>query len=222
MLLAGWSDVPCRRVFWSEGHAAAVLHPSGLVAWARRRAYRSYDAFAVPNARSADWARAHGRLTVRRGATVIEFIGQDPFETDSHRPGCRRRCFARRIPRRHACSVAAVGIRSAPGHRIQQRHRIDAPRVGHRILRARREHRREPDGGAVVGSLSRRRNDPDSDPEDEGHKGNEGDQGAGEFAHRRPILPLVQEQHPHRRHGFRLRARAFGEHQFLLRVVQQP
>lgn len=58
MQLAAWSDVPCRRVFWSEGHADAVLHTSGLVAWARRRAYRSYDAFAVPNRRSAEWACA--------------------------------------------------------------------------------------------------------------------------------------------------------------------
>ena len=58
MLLAGWSDVPCRRIFWSEGHADAVLHREGPIAWARRRAYRSYDAFAVPNGRSAAWARA--------------------------------------------------------------------------------------------------------------------------------------------------------------------
>jgi len=58
MLLAGWADVPCRRIFWSEGHADAVLHREGLIAWARRRAYRSYDAFAVPNSRSAAWARA--------------------------------------------------------------------------------------------------------------------------------------------------------------------
>lgn len=57
MQLAAWSDVPCRRVFWSEGHADAVLRPEGPVAWLRRRAYRSYDAFAVPNRRSADWAR---------------------------------------------------------------------------------------------------------------------------------------------------------------------
>lgn len=58
MLMAAWSDVPCRRIFWSEGHADAVLHPDGFVAWARRRAYRTYDAFAVPNGRSATWARA--------------------------------------------------------------------------------------------------------------------------------------------------------------------
>jgi len=56
MQLAAWSDVPCRRVFWSEGHADAALHAGGLIAWARRRAYRSYDAFAVPNRRSAEWA----------------------------------------------------------------------------------------------------------------------------------------------------------------------
>lgn len=37
------------RVFWSEGHADAVLHPSGPIAWLRRRCLRAYDAFAVPN-----------------------------------------------------------------------------------------------------------------------------------------------------------------------------
>ncbi len=55
VLLSGLANAP-RRIFWSEGHADAALHPDGLIAWARRLAYRSYDAFAVPNQRSADWA----------------------------------------------------------------------------------------------------------------------------------------------------------------------
>jgi glycosyltransferase involved in cell wall biosynthesis len=47
---------PPRRFFWSEGHADAVLHKSGLIAWLRRRVYRTFDGFAVPNAKSAEWA----------------------------------------------------------------------------------------------------------------------------------------------------------------------
>ncbi len=41
------------RIFWSEGHADAVLHPSGPIAWLRRRCLHKYDAFAVPNESSA-------------------------------------------------------------------------------------------------------------------------------------------------------------------------
>ena len=45
------------RIFWSEGHADAVLHAEGLIASARRRVLGTYDAFAVPNRRSADFIR---------------------------------------------------------------------------------------------------------------------------------------------------------------------
>ena len=58
MLIAGLnitSPHP-RRFFWSEGHADAALHKRGLIAWVRRRIYRTFDGFAVPNAKSADWA----------------------------------------------------------------------------------------------------------------------------------------------------------------------
>jgi glycosyltransferase involved in cell wall biosynthesis len=58
MLVAGlniYSPHP-RRYFWSEGHADAALHKTGLIAWLRRRIYRTFDGFAVPNAKSADWA----------------------------------------------------------------------------------------------------------------------------------------------------------------------
>jgi glycosyltransferase involved in cell wall biosynthesis len=60
MLIAGLnitSPHP-RRFFWSEGHADAALHKTGLIAWLRRRMYRTFDGFAVPNAKSAEWALA--------------------------------------------------------------------------------------------------------------------------------------------------------------------
>ena len=60
MLIAGlniYSPAP-RRFFWSEGHADAALHKSGPIAWLRRRVYRTFDGFSVPNAKSAEWAVA--------------------------------------------------------------------------------------------------------------------------------------------------------------------
>ena len=60
MLIAGlniYSPAP-RRFFWSESHAGAVMHQSGLIAWMRRRIYRTFDGFAVPNSKSAAWALA--------------------------------------------------------------------------------------------------------------------------------------------------------------------
>ena len=60
MIIAGlniYSPAP-RRLFWSEGHADAALHKSGLIAWLRRRVYRTFDGFAVPNTKSAEWAIA--------------------------------------------------------------------------------------------------------------------------------------------------------------------
>ncbi len=80
MLLAASADGPCRRIFWSEGHAEAVLHREGLIAWARRRAYRSYDAFAVPNSRSAAWARAQAG----EAKPIIEL--PNAIDTDFYRP----------------------------------------------------------------------------------------------------------------------------------------
>jgi len=60
MLVAGLNiySPPPRRFFWSEGHADAALHKSGLIARLRRRVYRTFDGFAVPNAKSAEWAVA--------------------------------------------------------------------------------------------------------------------------------------------------------------------
>jgi len=40
------------RLFWSEGHAQAVLHPTGPIAMLRRRVLQAYDGFVVPNAAS--------------------------------------------------------------------------------------------------------------------------------------------------------------------------
>jgi glycosyltransferase involved in cell wall biosynthesis len=65
MLIAGlniYSPAP-RRFFWSEGHADAALHKTGLIAWVRRRVYRTFDGFAVPNAKSAEWAIAQAGST---------------------------------------------------------------------------------------------------------------------------------------------------------------
>jgi len=91
MQLAAWSDVPCRRVFWSEGHADAVLHPGGIIAWARRCAYGSYDVFAVPNRRSADWARAQAGET----KPVVDL--PNAIDTDFYRPATSdERAAARR------------------------------------------------------------------------------------------------------------------------------
>lgn len=53
----------CRRaarILWTEGHADAVLHPTGAIAALRRRVYAQYHAFAVPNAKSGDFALAEG------------------------------------------------------------------------------------------------------------------------------------------------------------------
>lgn len=59
MLIAGlniYAPNP-RRLFWSEGHAGSALNKSGAIAWLRRRIYRTYDGFVVPNQASLDWAR---------------------------------------------------------------------------------------------------------------------------------------------------------------------
>lgn len=44
---------PVKRIFWSEGHADAVINRTGLIAYVRRNSYKSYNAFAVPNVASA-------------------------------------------------------------------------------------------------------------------------------------------------------------------------
>lgn len=44
------------RILWTEGHADAVLNREGWIAAVRRRVYARYQAFAVPNARSGEFA----------------------------------------------------------------------------------------------------------------------------------------------------------------------
>jgi glycosyltransferase involved in cell wall biosynthesis len=60
MLLAALDPLSscARKIFWSEGHAGAVLNKGGAIAWIRRAVYRLYDGFAVPNQQSAEWALA--------------------------------------------------------------------------------------------------------------------------------------------------------------------
>jgi glycosyltransferase involved in cell wall biosynthesis len=53
--------IGAKVLFWSEGHADAVRNPVGPVAWMRRRFLRAYDAYAVPNRRSADWILGEAR-----------------------------------------------------------------------------------------------------------------------------------------------------------------
>ena len=81
MLVAGlniYSPHP-RRFLWSEGHAGSVLKQKGLIAWARRRVYRTFDGFAVPNAKSAEWARAQG------GAAKPCFLVPNAVESGHYR-----------------------------------------------------------------------------------------------------------------------------------------
>ncbi len=67
MLLASqllpWPNT--RLFFWSEGHADAALYKGGLIAWMRRRIYRTFDGFAVPNKKSAEWALSQSGGTQR-------------------------------------------------------------------------------------------------------------------------------------------------------------
>jgi len=97
MLVAGlniYSPHP-RRYFWSEGHADAALHKGGLIAWLRRRMYRTFDGFAVPNAKSAEWALAQAG-----GASPIVTL---PNAIDA-------KFFARPSPSARAESRRAIGL----------------------------------------------------------------------------------------------------------------
>jgi glycosyltransferase involved in cell wall biosynthesis len=114
MLLAGGTGIPCRRVFWSEGHADAVLNPSGLIAWARRHAYRSYDAFAVPNGRSAAWAE------LQAGEPKPTWALPNAIDTDFYRPAelaakaAARRALGLPASGRVLVQVGALSERKGP------------------------------------------------------------------------------------------------------------
>ena len=84
MLIAGlniYSPAP-RRFFWSEGHADAALHKSGPIACLRRRIYRTFDGFAVPNEKSAEWALAQAGGP-RRVLTLPNSISTKDFARPS-------------------------------------------------------------------------------------------------------------------------------------------
>lgn len=53
--------IGAKVLFWSEAHAEAVRNPTGPVAWVRRRCFRAYDGYVVPNRRSADWILGEAR-----------------------------------------------------------------------------------------------------------------------------------------------------------------
>jgi glycosyltransferase involved in cell wall biosynthesis len=93
MLVAGLNiySPPPRRFFWSEGHADAVLHKIGLIAWLRRRVYRTFDGFAVPNAKSAEWALSQAG-SPRQVVTLPNAIDAKFFARPSatSRPEARR------------------------------------------------------------------------------------------------------------------------------------
>jgi glycosyltransferase involved in cell wall biosynthesis len=48
---------PGVRLFWSEGHAQAVLHAGGPIAALRKQVLRRYDGFVVPSTASEDFVR---------------------------------------------------------------------------------------------------------------------------------------------------------------------
>ncbi len=93
MLVAGLNiySPPPRRFFWSEGHADAALHKTGPIAWLRRRVYRTFDGFAVPNAKSAEWAAAQAG-SPRQVVTLPNAIDAEFFA----RPSASSRQEARR------------------------------------------------------------------------------------------------------------------------------
>lgn len=62
------------RVLWSEGHPAAQQRHNQSVQTLRRLVYSSYDGFAVPNARSADYAlqNVHGSKPIFPLANTVD------------------------------------------------------------------------------------------------------------------------------------------------------
>jgi glycosyltransferase involved in cell wall biosynthesis len=64
-------------MFWSEGHAAAVMHAYGPIAAVRRFILKRYQAFAVPNRRSADFL--HHELQGRLSCVMLPNTVDDTF-----------------------------------------------------------------------------------------------------------------------------------------------
>lgn len=58
-ILARKSSLGAPVIFWSEGHADAQVRSGGIVEMLRKKTYSAIDYFAVPNARSADYAQQY-------------------------------------------------------------------------------------------------------------------------------------------------------------------
>lgn len=65
---------PGYRLFWSEGHAQAVLHPGGPIAALRRACWRGYDGFAVPNESSERFVHEELAQDARRASRSARAI----------------------------------------------------------------------------------------------------------------------------------------------------
>jgi glycosyltransferase involved in cell wall biosynthesis len=102
MLLGGRSFAcpNALRIFWSEGHAQNVRHARGPIAVARRCVLRSFDAFAVPNSRSADHIRS--QVGSARIIPLPNTVDED--------------FYSRRDPEERARARARLGI--APDRRV--------------------------------------------------------------------------------------------------------
>ena len=98
------------RIFWSEGHAAAVLHTKGPISRARRKVLESFDGFAVPNERSAAFIRSQIRSTrpVLRLPNTVDEALFDPSSVNGHTV---RRAFGLPEGRRLLVIVASLEAR---------------------------------------------------------------------------------------------------------------
>jgi glycosyltransferase involved in cell wall biosynthesis len=86
---------PYRAVHGTEGHEDAIRIKTGPIAWARRRALLQYDAFAVPNNRSAAWIKGQTKSDAR----IVRLV--NTVDDDSY----RRIDFDERNRAREALSI---------------------------------------------------------------------------------------------------------------------
>jgi glycosyltransferase involved in cell wall biosynthesis len=117
MLLAtSWSRGRFRRIFWSEAHADAVLHPRGVVAGIRRRVLALFDAYAVPNGRSAEFLASELGRPVQP-LPLANCVDEGYF--GAPRPAAAaalREALGIRTTRRLAAVVARAVVRKGGGH----------------------------------------------------------------------------------------------------------
>ncbi len=113
------------RILWTEGQADALLNRQGSIAALRRRAFGGYDAFAVPNTRSGEFARAEaGRPTpiLPLPNTVDEEFYTVPEDLDRASlrarlgvaPGVRVIVSLSQLDERKGVSELARGYRAVP------------------------------------------------------------------------------------------------------------